>query len=68
MPHQGYTSTLWRGTEESNLHVSRLEIGGIEVTNLPRFRGNGLFPIIEIRQAYVEIGINLHEAHEAHLQ
>jgi hypothetical protein len=68
MPHQSYTSTVWRGTEESNLHIPLLEVGGIEVANLPRFRRNSLFPIIEICQAHVEVGINLHEAHKAHLQ
>jgi hypothetical protein len=68
MPHQSHSSTLRRCTEKGNFYIPLLEVRGIKVASFPRIRRNGLLEIIEIRQAHVEVGIDLHEAYRTHLQ
>lgn len=56
--HEGYSSALRSGTEESNLCASVLEVVGIVIDCIPRPLCDSLLEVLQVCKAHMEGSIN----------
>lgn len=68
MAHQSHSPSLRRRAEEGNLDFPLLQIGRIMLDSRPGSHRNRFLEILEVRQTYVKVRVDLDEAHETHLQ